>query len=159
MRLQTKGKTSVNKVTKIIKEVVAETLTKANIVDELKYKVENFSCDIVFIVDGAEQKITVKHNGLDEIFTVGVALDNKGNITKTADNEKESYVDKYTASEITGQPMELESICSQYAEDEVEEISRVTEGGAAEVTYKIKATDETLIRYYKDDKLVGEIVA
>lgn len=157
MRIQTKGKTSITKVSKLIKEIVTETLAKANLDADVKFKIEDFACDIVFNIDGQEQKMTVNHNGLDEIFTMGVNLDNKGNIDRTADNLEKSFIDPYVRQEMTGQAHVFETIESAYNDDELEHLDTNEAMGVQEIMYKLKGTDKHIVRYYKDSNLVGEL--
>lgn len=157
MRIQTKGKTSITKVSKLIKEIVTETLAKANLDTEIKFKIEDFACDIVFNIDGQEQKMTVNHNGLDEIFTMGVNLDAKGNIDKTADNLDRSFIDPYVRQEMTGEPISFEIIESVYNDDELEHLATNEGMGVQEIMYRLKGTDKQIVRYYKDSNLIGEL--
>lgn len=158
MRIQTKGITTLSKVQKLIKEIVNETLIKANIDPDIKFKIEDFSCDVVFIVDGKDQKITVNHDGLPEIFTMGIKLDSKGNVDMSTDNSKKSFIDDYVRQEMTGQVKEYQTIESMYSDTDLEELQTTQFGDVMETTYEIVGTDEHLVRYYKNDNLIGELV-
>ena len=158
MRIQTKGKTGLNNVQAMIKAIVENTLEKANLDANIEYKVENFTTDIVFNINGEEQKIIVNHGGLDEIFTVAVGLDSSGTIIKSADNLKESFIDEYVRQEMTGQVKEYDTIESEFTPEELKEMDVNDLGNVKEIVYEIIATGEKLLQYYKDDKLVGEVV-
>ncbi|HBF7594819.1 TPA: hypothetical protein KOX39_003434 [Clostridioides difficile] len=158
MRIQTKGKTSITKVSKLIKDIVAETLAKANLDTDVKFKLEDFACDIVFNIDGIDQKITVNHNGLDEVFTMAVALDKKGNIDRTVDNAERSFIDPYVRQEMTGEAMVFETIESEYTPEQLKTLDVNEHLGVKEVISEIIGTDKHLVQYYKDNNLVGELV-
>lgn len=148
---------SVSKVSKTIKEVVSTILDRVELPQDTKYKVKDFKCDIVFTIDGEEQLITVNHNGAMEVFTVAIGLDKKGNIDISKDNEKNTFVDKYVRHELLGESLSYEVIESSYADEDLTLIDSQEADGVKECIYEIKGSTNTLIRYYKDGNLHGEV--
>lgn len=159
MRIETVGTLPTSRVNGVIKDIVKEVLSKTEFPSDIKYKVKNVSCDIVFMCEGKEQVLTVNHGGLDEMFTVKCALDNKYNIIKQVNNSEKSFIDEYVRRTVSGtnDTVEYEEIKSEYSEGELEYITELSEDGKKEVTYKLKGKDKYVLRYYVYDKLVGEL--
>ena len=157
MRIQTKGTTGLSKVNGIVKEIVTGILEKAELDTKTPFKIQDFTCDIVFKINGEEQKMTVNHGGLDEIFTVGVKLDKKGNIDYSVDNAEKSFIDDYVRAEMTGQELKYEKIVSMYDDNDLEYLETNEVGDVQEKMYKLKGTLNQVVRYYKGMDLVGEM--
>lgn len=158
MRIQVKGKTGLTNIQAMIKAIVEETLLKANLNANIEYKVEDFTCDIVFNVDGKEQKIIVNHGGIPEVFTIAVGLDSSGTMIKATDNLKQSFIDDYVRQEMTGEIKDYDIIESVYDPEELAELNVNEYGDVKEVTSEIVATGEHLLQYFKNGNLVGELI-
>ncbi|WP_304427674.1 hypothetical protein [Romboutsia ilealis] len=157
MRIQTKGTTGLSKVNGMIKEIVTGILEKAELDTKTPFKIQDFTCDIVFDIEGKEQKMTVNHDGLDEVFTVAIKLDKKGNIDYSVDNTEKSFIDDYVRSEMTGQEIKYERIESMYNDTDLEYLESNEIGDIQEKIYKLKDSSNNVVRYYKCKDLVGEV--
>lgn len=157
MRVQTKGKVRVDNIENMLKGIILETLEKAELRLDIDFKIQDLSCDVVFNINDTEQKITVNHGGLEEIFTVAVAVDETGDIIKASSNEKKSFIDEYVRREMIGQTKEYDTIESEYDMEDLQELDVNMVDDIKEVVYQIKGSDKKLIQYYKKDNLVGEV--
>ena len=93
--------------------------------------------------------LNVEHEGVPEIFKVAVELDEKGNIKKAVDNEKESFMDDYSRARAKGVAdsigrTEIESV---YNDSDLD-FHREENGG--------DLVCELVERFYRDGVLVGE---
>ncbi len=96
MKIILDGKTTLTKLPKILKEIIAEVQAKTGI-GNAPVKLERAELNITFKVNGEEQYLTVNHDEIPELFTVAVKLDDKGNIEKAVHNENESFLDEMRA--------------------------------------------------------------
>ena len=101
MILKFKGETSLNKLPKLIKEVTADIQQRAGI-PETQFKIKDAELGLIFKVGEEMHYLNVEHEGVPEIFKVAVELDEKGNIKKAVDNEKESFMDDYSKARAKG---------------------------------------------------------
>lgn len=157
MRIETLGTIAVSKTNTVIKEIVADIMERANIPQNTKFKVKDLSCNISFMVDGVENGLTVTHNGNQEMFTVMAKIDSKGNVEKAVNNEKESFIDDYTKSVITGEEKEYkEFIKSEYDAKDLVFVNELCVEDKKEVVYKHEGLNTYVLQYFVGDKLVGE---
>lgn len=156
MKIILEGKTTLTKLPKVLKEVLTEVKEKTGLVDA-PVKLDRAELVFTFKVNGEEQYATVDHEGIKELFTVAVKLDEKGNIEKSVNNENESFLDEYTRATAKGETKEYEIIQSEYSDTELETI-RVNDGGdIQEIIYRHIETGDTVVRYIKNGNLVGEV--
>ncbi len=156
MKIRIEGQQSVNKLGANIKEIIKKVQEKTGL-DDLTCKIECAEVTVVFVKDKEPQYLTVNHDGVNEIFTVACMVDKKGNIEKAVDNEEKSFLDEYTRALAKGEVKEYPVIESKYDDSELEE-KAVTDGGdMREVAYTHKETGDTVIRYYKNGELIGEL--
>lgn len=157
MIIKLHGETSLNKLPKILKEVITDIQNRAGI-DESKFTIKDAEIGILFNVNGEKMYLTVEHDGLKEIFNVHVELDEKGNIKTKKDNEEESFVDEYSRAVAKGleNPVtkEIESV---YNDEFLKEVSRNDVGDLVEIQYIEILTGETVYRYYRNGVLIGEV--
>ena len=102
--------------------------------------------------------LNVEHEGVPEIFKVAVELDEKGNIKKAVDNEKESFMDDYSRARAKGVAdsigrTEIESV---YNDSDLDFHREENGGDLVCKYYKHKQTGELVERFYRDGVLVGE---
>lgn len=155
MKIILDGKTTLTKLPKILKEIIAEVQAKTGI-GNAPVKLERAELNITFKVNGEEQYLTVNHDGIPELFTVAVKLDDKGNIEKAVHNENESFLDEHTRAMAKGEIKEYEEIETSFDDEFLEEV-RVNDGGdIQEIIYRHTMTGGMVVRYYKNGKLVGE---
>lgn len=157
MIVKFKGETSLNKLPKLIKEVTADIQQRAGI-PETQFKVKDAELGLVFKVGEEMHYLNVEHEGVPEIFKVAVELDEKGNIKKAVDNEKESFMDDYTRARAKGVADEIgrTEIESVYNDSDLD-FHREEDGGDLICKYyKHKQTGELVERFYRDGILVGE---
>ena len=158
MIIKFNGETSINKLGKMIQEVATDIQQRAGLEKGTKLKVKDCQIGVVFEVNGEMNFLNVEHDGLKEMFQVNVELDKKGNISKTVDNEEESFQDDYTRSVIKGMENPLtEEIPSVYNNEDLEFYFEENGGDLVERRYKHKETGETVLRYYRNEILVGEM--
>lgn len=156
MKIILDGKTTLTKLPKILKEVITEVQEKTG-AGNAPVKVEKAEIVFTFMVDGEPQFVTVNHDGVAELFTVAVKLDEKGNIERAVNNEHESFLDEYTRAMAKGEVKEYEIIQPTFNDEELE-VVRVNDGGdIQEVIYKHIPTGDTVVRYIKNGDLVGEL--
>lgn len=157
MIIKLHGETSLNKLPKILKEVITDIQNRAGI-EESKFTLKDAEIGILFNVNGEKMFLSVEHEGLKEIFNVHVELDEKGNIKGKKDNEKESFADEYTKAVAKGleNPVtkEIESV---YKDEFLKEESRNDVGDLVEIKYTEILTGETVYRYYRNGVLIGEV--
>ena len=158
MIIKFNGETSINKLGKLIQEVAGTIQERAGLEKGTKIKVKDCQIGVLFEVDGEMKFLNVEHEGIKEVFQVNVDLDTKGNIAKAVDNEEESFQDEYTRSVLKGIENPLtEEIPSVYNEEDLEFISEENGGDLVERRYRHKETGETVLRYYRNGILVGEM--
>ena len=156
MKIILDGKTTLTKLPKILKEVITEVQAKAGI-GNAPVKLEKAELVFTFMVNGEPQFVTVNHDEVPELFTIAVKLDEKGNIERAVDNEKESFLDEYTRAMAKGEAKEYEVIQSTFKDEELETV-RVNDGGdIQEIIYRHIETGNTVVRYIKNGELVGEL--
>ena len=148
MKIILDGKTTLTKLPKILKEIITEVQAKAG-VESAPVKLDKAELVFTFMVNGEPQYVTVNHDGVPELFTVAVKLDENGNIERAVNNENETFLDEYTK--------EYEVIQSSYKDEELETV-RVNDGGdIQEIIYRHIETGNTVVRYIKNGDLVGEL--
>lgn len=155
MIIKLNGTTSLNKLPKIIKEVVTDIQNRAGL-SSSSYKVKDVELGVLFKVNGEEMLLNTDIDGVKEPFKVVVALDEKGNIKAMKDNENESFMDEYEKRVTAGQEVAYEVIESVYNDEDLEEIYSEDGGDIVCIRYKHK-NGERVERYYKNDQLVGEL--
>lgn len=156
MKIILDGKTTLTKLPKILKEVITEVQAKAG-AENAPVKLDRAELIFTFTVNGEPQYVTVNHDGVPELFTVAVKLDEKGNIERAVDNEKESFLDEYTRATAKGETKEYEVIETSFKDEELETV-RVNDGGdIQEIIYRHIETGNTVVRYVKNGELVGEL--
>ena len=156
MIIKINGETTVNKLPNIIKEV-AGTIQERMGADH-KIKIKNAEIGVVAMVEGEPMYFKVEHDGIEEILTINVQLDKKGNILKTVDNEKESFLDDYSKAVAKGiDCIKNEPIESVYNMEDLQ-LEHVEDGGDIQGRYYVhKVTNERVIQYYRNGVLVGEL--
>ena len=87
MIIKFNGETSINKLGKLIQEVVKNIQERAGLDSGTNIKVKDCQIGVVFEVNGEMNFLNVEHEGIKEIFQVNVQLDSRGNIAKAVDNE------------------------------------------------------------------------
>lgn len=156
MKIILDGKTTLTKLPKILKEIITEVQAKAG-VESAPVKLDKAELVFTFMVNGEPQYVTVNHDGVVELFTVAVKLDEKGNIERAVNNEYESFLDEYTRATAKGEIKEYEVIQSTFKDEELETV-RVNDGGdIQEIIYRHIETGDTVVRYVKNGELVGEL--
>jgi hypothetical protein len=156
MKIILDGKTTLTKLPKILKEIITEVQAKAG-VESAPVKLDKAELVFTFMVNGEPQYVTVNHDGVPELFTVAVRLDEKGNIERAVNNENETFLDEYTRAMAKGETKEYEVIQSSYKDEELETV-RVNDGGdIQEIIYRHIETGNTVVRYIKNGDLVGEL--
>lgn len=157
MIIKLHGETSLSKLPKIIKEVVTNIQERAGI-DASKFTVKDAEVGILFNVEGTKSMISVEHDGVAETFQVHVKLDSKGNVEAEVDNEKESFLDDYTRAVAKGeQPVVgVNPIESVFNDADLEEVGVENGGDIVAKYYDHKKEDLRVVRYYRNDVLVGE---
>lgn len=156
MKIILDGKTTLTKLPKILKEVITEVQAKTG-AENAPVKLDRAELIFTFMINGEPQYVTVNHDGVPELFTVAVKLDEKGNIERAVNNENESFLDEYTRAMAKGETKEYEPIQSIFKDEELE-VVRVNDGGdIQEVISRHLATGDTVVQYYKNDVLVGEV--
>lgn len=157
MIIKFNGETTLNKLPKLIKEIVEDVQAKAGI-ETAKVKVKDAQLGLVFSVGEEMHYMTVTHDGVTEIFQTNVKLDDKGNIERLVDNEESSFLDDYSRAVAMGQGSpKYEPIESIYNDEDLELIETENGGDIVGNTYTNKATGEQVVRYYKDNILIGEM--
>ena len=151
------GETSLNKLPKIIKEVVADVQQRAGIPDS-KFTIKDVELGILFNVEGEKNYLSVTHEGVAEPFKVHVKLDKKGNVDMSVDNEKESFLDDYSRAVAKGQqsPAGNEPIESIFDDADLEEVHEENGGDLVAKYYEHKKEDLFVVRYFRNGVLVGE---
>jgi hypothetical protein len=157
MILKFKGETSLNKLPKLIKEVTADIQQRAGI-PETQFKIKDAELGLIFKVGEEMHYLNVEHEGVPEIFKVAVELDEKGNIKKAVDNEKESFMDDYSKARAKGVADEIgrTEIESVYNDSDLDFHREENGGDLVCKYYKHKQTGELVERFYRDGVLVGE---
>lgn len=139
-------------------EVIRDISKRADLgIDANGVKVRDIQLGAVFNINGEHQYLTVDHDGLNEIFQVNVQLDKDGEIKKAVDNEKESFLDEYSKAVAKGEEKEYSVIESVYDSADLIQIDELNGGDIVEKTFKHAVTEETVIQYYKNGKLIGEM--
>lgn len=141
---------------KNIETLVNEVLVRAGM-EAKDFAIRDAQVGVLFNVDEEPQYLTVVHDGQPEIFTVNVKLDDNGEIDRTLDNEKESLNDEYTKAVNRGEESPItKEIESVFNDADLEEDKVVDAGDLKEIHYKLKGSDDAVVRYYRNDTLVGE---
>ena len=158
MIIKFSGETSINKLGKLIEEVVENIQKRAGLDSASKIKVKDCQIGVMFEVDGEMNFLDVEHDGIKEIFQVNVALNEEGNIVKAVDNEEESFQDEYTRTVLKGlESPNVKEILSVYNDEDLKLVNKVDGGDLVEKTYNHKVTGECVLRYYRNGILVGEM--
>lgn len=158
MILKFKGETSINKLKKHIADVVANICEQGGLSPD-KITVKDAEVGILFEVDGVKNGLQVKHNNIDELFTVVVQLDEKGNIKASEDNSKKTFIDEYTQTIAKGLVKEYPTIESKFKDQDLQYSRKEVVDDIITKEYLIKNSDDILIRYYKTDKGSPRLVA
>lgn len=157
MIIKLHGETSLNKLPKILKEVISDIQNRAGI-EESKFTIKDAEIGILFNVNGEKMFLSVEHEGIKETFNVHVELDEKGNIKNKKDNEAETFADDYSRAIAKGFDATItEEIESSYKDEFLVEEERTDAGDLVEIKYKEIITGETVFRYYRNGILIGEI--
>lgn len=156
MIVKLNGQTSMNKLNKVVREVVGDIQERAGL-QGASFRVKDVQMGIVFNIDGEEQFLNITHDGVEEVFQVYVALDDKGNIKKQSDNEKESFMDKYSRAVASGKDTEYEPITSVFDPTDLHLLA--TEEAYDMTTQHLIHEEKRLYvtQYYKRGVLVGEL--
>lgn len=157
MIIKLHGETSINKLPKILKEVVENIQTRAGL-DESKFTIRDAEVGILFNVNGEKMMLNSEIDGVVEPFTVVVELDEKGNIKIAKDNEEESFLDDYSRAIAKGlESPTTEPIESVFNEEDLEEYDSESGGDLVAIHYRHKTEDGMfVIRYFREGILVGE---
>lgn len=157
MIIKLHGETSINKLGKIVKEVVTDIQARAGI-EETKFTLKDTEIGVLFNVNGEKKQITVEHDGVQEMFVVHVELDEKGNIKRTKDNEEESFLDEYSKAIAQGlESPTTEEIESVFNDEDLVEFDSESGGDLVAIHYKHKIEEGLfVVRYYRNGVLVGE---
>jgi len=156
MKIILDGKTTITKLPKVLKEAVSEVQARIG-VDNAPVKIDRAEIVLAFKVNGEEQYATVVHEGVQELFTVAIKLDEKGNVVKAVDNENESFLDDYSRAVAKGETKEYEVIESVFKDEELELVRTNDGGDIQEIIYRHKVSGDTVVRYIKNGELVGEL--
>lgn len=156
MIIKLHGETSLNKLPKILKEVITDIQKRANI-EETKFSVKDAELGILFTVNGEKMMLSSEIDGVIEPFKVHVELDAKGNVVKKKDNEEESLLDDYSRAIAKGlESPTTEEIESVFNDEDLIQEHEESGGDLVAKYYKNIATGEHVIRYYRNGILVGE---
>lgn len=151
------GETSPNKLQKMIKEIVSDIQTRAEI-EESKFTLKDVEVGILFNVNGEKMMLSSEIDGVKEPFKVHVQLDEKGNIKAKKDNENESFADEYEKAVARGfASPDYSEIKSVFLDVDLEFIDEVKAGDMTAKHYRHRITRESVVRYYKNGILVGEM--
>lgn len=137
--------------------VVNDIKGRADLTTEEKdIKLKDVQVGVTFNIGGTDSFLEVNHGDIAEVFTVNVKLDEAGQIDVTKDNEKETFLDDYTRAIAKGEEVEYQEIESVY-DDDMLVWEKTNDGGdIKEVIYTDAPTGHRVVRYYKNDVLVGE---
>lgn len=151
------GETSLNKLPKILREVITDIQGRAGI-EESKFTLKDLEVGILFNVNGEKMMLSSEIEGIVEPFKVFVELDEKGNIKNKKDNEEETFQDDYTRAIAKGleNPLNKE-IDSVYNDKDLEFDFEEVGGDLVAKYYTVKETGDKVVRYYRSGVLVGEI--
>lgn len=139
-----------------IETIVDDIIRRAGL-EGRNIAIKDAQVGILFNTDDTPQYLTVTHDGVPEIFEVNVKLNDEGEIDRTLDNEKESFHDDYTRAVANGETSPIvEEIESVFNDEDLEQVDSIDAGDLKEVHYNVKDTDDVVVRYYRDDLLVGE---
>ena len=151
------GETSPNKLTNMLKEII-EDIEKRTGIEGTKYTLKDVEVGVLFNVNGEKMMLSSEIDGVKETFKVHVQLDEKGNVKLKKDNEHESFSDEYAKAVAKGFKAESEEeIESNFKDEELEIIGEEVGGDLKEVHYVHKKTDEHVLRYFRKEKLIGEL--
>lgn len=156
MKIKIEGNQSINKLGANIKNIVKDIQERAG-AENLPFKIESAEITLVFMVNGEAQYLTVNHEGVNEIFTVACEVDKRGNVIKAVDNESRSFLDDYTRAVAKGEVKEYPVIESCYKDEELDKQAETDGGDMKEVAYIHRPTGATVLRYYKNGELIGEV--
>lgn len=156
MILKFRGTTTLTKLTKHIKDIAEDIQKRADIISS-SIKVKDAEVGVIFTVDGKPVYLDVEHEGVKEVFTMMVQLDEKGNIVKEVDNEETSFLDNYSRSIAKGEVLTYKPIKSKfnYSDMAIIKIEKIDDELTIK-SYRHKKTNDIVHQYYKDSILVGE---
>lgn len=151
------GETSLNKLPKLVKEIV-ENVQERSGLEKNRFTLKDVELGILFNVSGEKMMLNSYIGEDSEPFTVHVQLDKKGNIAVRKDNEKESFLDEYSKAVKKGLDTVVDTEIDSVFTDEQLELKDTEELGDLVVkSYVLRDNkEEYVIRYYRNDKLVGE---
>lgn len=150
------GETNLNKLSKLIKEVVTDIQQRAGI-EEAKFSLKDAEIGVMFDVKGEKMMLSSEIDGVVEPFRVCVQLDEKGDIYKKKDNEEESFLDDYQRAVAKGlESPTTDSIKTVFNDEDLIQEHEEAGGDLVAKYYINTATGEKVIRYYRNDILVGE---
>lgn len=151
------GETSPNKLQKMIKEIISDIQTRAEL-EESKYTLKDVEIGVLFTVNGEKMMLSSEVDGVKEPFKVHVQLDEKGNIKTKKDNENESFADDYEKAVARGfASPDYSEIKSIFKDADLDFKKEVKAGDMTAKHYTHKITRESVVRYYKKGVLVGEL--
>lgn len=159
MIIKFNGTMTVEQLGKNIETVVADIIERAGI-ESKEIKIKDAQVGTLFTADTNPQYLVVTHGDVAEIFEVNVKLNTEGEIDRTVDNEKDSFIDDYTRAVAKGEESPItEAIESVFSDEELEQTEVIDAGDLQEIHYKLKDTQDEVIRYYRNNVLVGEALA
>lgn len=156
MIIKFNGTMSHEQLARHMAEIINHTLDKLEGVDDTKLR--DVQVGVLFTVGGEDQYLTVKHDGLDEIYNVLVKLDENGEIERSKDNKEETFLDDYTRAVAKGEEFKVDPIESNYDNEELIKIAELDGGDLVETHYIFKdnCPSDVLVQYHREGVLVGE---
>lgn len=158
MIIKFNGSQTLSDFTTNVYYIVADIVDRAGLSESLtnEFKLKDVEVGVTLNVEGKEQFLEVTHDGLSEVFKVNVKLKNDGTIDFRKDNENVSFLDDYTRSLSRGDEKVYEEITSVYEDENLKFINKTDGGDIIECVYTDITTNDTVIRYYKNNILIGE---
>lgn len=151
------GSQTLKQLEENINKVVYAIIERAGLEEGTGIKLRDVQVGVTLNIDGEDKYVTVDHEGVTAIFEVHVGLDEEGNIEVAKDNEVESFMDDYSRSVANGVEKEYDVIESIYDMNDLKEVATLDGGDMVEKTFTHVKDDSTIIQYYKNGNLVGEL--
>lgn len=156
MIIKFNGTMDIEQLKNNIETVVSDVLYRAGI-ESKNIGIRDAQIGVVFNTDQEPQYLTVTHDDVPEVFQVHVKLNEHGEIERSADNEAQSFHDEYTKAITKGGDVPCTTeIPSTFNDEDLEELHTVDAGDLQEVHYKLKDSEDHVVRYYRSGVLVGE---
>lgn len=157
MIIKLHGETTMNKLPKVLKEVIEDIQSRAGI-EQSEFTLKDAELGVLFNVNGEKMMLSSEIDGTVEPFMVHVELDAKGNIKVKKDNEEESFLDEYSKAIAKGlESPTTKEIESVFNDEDLIEYDSESGGDLVAIHYKHKIEkDLSVIRYYRNGILVGE---